>query len=90
MANGYQDDLEIDRINNDGEYEPGNCRWVTSEKNNNNRQSNVNIKIDEEEHTIAEWEKIYGLKRYRLNRAIERGTDPKEYLSQFERRRKNG
>lgn len=37
MENGYQDDLTIDRIDNDGDYEPGNCRWVTSEENTRKR-----------------------------------------------------
>ena len=37
MTNGYRDDLTIDRINNDGNYEPSNCRWVTMKEQNSNK-----------------------------------------------------
>lgn len=36
MANGYKEGLQIDRINNDGNYEPSNCRWVTLKDNARN------------------------------------------------------
>ena len=38
MSNGYADNLTIDRINNSGNYEPANCRWVDSVVQNNNRR----------------------------------------------------
>ena len=39
LANGYADHLTIDRRNNDGNYTPGNCRWVTRAVQNRNRRS---------------------------------------------------
>jgi len=41
LTNGYAPKLQIDRTNNDGNYEPNNCRWVTALENTSNRRTTV-------------------------------------------------
>ena len=47
MSNGYQDDLSIDRIDNDKGYDPSNCRWVTMAEQNKNKRVANGYKVKE-------------------------------------------
>lgn len=41
LSNGYRDDLTIDRIDNDGNYEPGNCQWITQSENSHKKAKSI-------------------------------------------------
>ena len=70
--NGWQHGLEIDRIDNNGGYEPSNCRFVTKVVNCRNKENNRIIEFRGESKILAEWaEQINvpaGMLHQRINR----------------------
>lgn len=61
MKNGYRQGLEIDRVDNRGDYEPSNCRWVDRTVQMNNVSSNVRITHEGKTLTVAQWSKLTGI-----------------------------
>ena len=61
MNNGYSDNLTIDRIDVNGNYEPSNCRWADDIIQHNNTRKNPHFEYKGEIHTIPEWSRITGL-----------------------------
>ena len=60
LSNGYKDNLTIDRIDENKDYCPENCRWVTNINNAKYKSTTSLIEVDGETHTGKDWAKILG------------------------------
>jgi len=71
LANNWEKGLSIDRIDNNGNYEPSNCRWVTWKEQARNRRSNHLITFNGKTQSIAAWADEtripYGTLKARIN-----------------------
>lgn len=77
-ANGWERGLTLDRIDNDGNYEPTNCRWVTLREQTHNRRTSRHIEINGERMCVAEAARRFGLSEQTLGARLKRGLPPEE------------
>lgn len=80
FANGYADNLSLDRIDNNKGYSPENCRWATRFEQCNNKSTNHYVTINGETHTISEWARITGILKSTLRERIIRGITGEDLL----------
>lgn len=80
--NGFEIGLTIERIDNDGNYEPSNCAWITRAEQNRNRRSNKYIEYQGETKTLAEWCEKLGLKYGRVQERLASGWSVEDAFTQ--------
>jgi hypothetical protein len=80
-AAGYERGLTLDRIDNDGDYSPSNCRWVTKAENNKNKRKRM-IKVGGLSGDYQFWAKRLGCDPRRISLRISSGWSPERAVTQ--------
>lgn len=73
---------QLDRIDNNGNYEPSNCRWVTVTRNCRNKGNNINITFNSETLCISQWSARFGISIQTISARLKSGWETGRALTQ--------
>ena len=88
LANGYRDELTIDRIDVNGPYSPDNCRWATKKEQGNNKRNNHMLTYGGKTQTLTQWADEVNISRTALRHRISSGWSVEQALTTPARKRK--
>lgn len=80
INHGYKDNLTIDRINVNGNYEPNNCRWTTMKVQENNKRNNRILAFQGKEQTVTQWSEELGINRETIYYRLKSGWSVEDIL----------
>ena len=79
--NGYKEGLTIERVDNDGKYEPSNCKWITSKEQRRNQRKSRWITVDGISKIQQEWADQIGISEVCIIQARQKGKNVEEYIA---------
>lgn len=94
LSNGYEDNLSINRIDNDKGYSPDNCNFVTRKEQMNNQQKTIYLTCNEITQCLSKWSNETGINADTIRSRINAGWSDNEALNtpvmQYGKERRHG